>query len=71
MSLFDAYGKLIKINSSINICRDYKDNFLLNLAVDAKADYLVTGDEDLLSLGEIENIPIINYNQLIDRLRLK
>lgn len=71
LSLFDAYGKLIKINSSINICRDYKDNFLLNLAVDAKADYLVTGDEDLLSLGEIENIPIINYNQLIDRLRLK
>lgn len=70
ISIFDTYGKLIKISSSINICRDFKDNFLLNLAVDGQADYLVTGDEDLLSLEEIESIPIVTYNQLIDKIKL-
>jgi len=66
--LFDMYGKLIIISSSIDICRDFKDNFLLNLAVDGKADFLVTGDEDLLSLKEIEGIPILSFNQLISKI---
>ena len=65
---FDIYGKLIIISSSIDICRDFKDNFLLNLAVDGKADFLVTGDEDLLSLKEIEGIPILSFNQLISKI---
>ena len=65
LSILDNYGKLIKTISSITICRDFKDNFLLNLAIDGQADYLVTGDEHLLSLKEIENIPIITFNQFI------
>lgn len=69
LSLFDTYGKLITINSSFEICRDFKDNFLLNLAIDAQADFLVTGDEDLLSIKEIENIPIVTYSQLIDKIQ--
>ncbi len=68
LSFFDIYGKLIIIRSSIEICRDFKDNFLLNLAVDGKADFLVTGDEDLLSLKEIEGIPILSFNQLISKI---
>lgn len=68
LSFFDLYGKLIIISSSIEICRDFKDNFLLNLAVDGKADFLVTGDEDLLSLKEIEGIPILSFNQLISKI---
>lgn len=34
----------------LNMCRDPKDNFLLELAETAKADYLITRDKDLLSL---------------------
>lgn len=34
----------------VPICRDGKDDFLLALAKAAKADLLVTGDEDLLVL---------------------
>ena len=65
LSFFDIYGELIRINSSVKICRDFKDNFLLNLAIDGKADFLVTGDVDLLSLKEIENIPVLTFNQLM------
>lgn len=69
LTFFDSYGKLISISSSITICRDYKDNFLLNLAIDGKADFLVSGDDDLLCLGKIENIPIVTFNQLVSKLR--
>jgi len=68
LTFFDSYGKLISISSSITICRDYKNNFLLNLAIDGKADFLVSGDDDLLCLKKIENIPIVTFNQLLSKL---
>ncbi|WP_209444223.1 putative toxin-antitoxin system toxin component, PIN family [Pedobacter borealis] len=47
------YGKFIVVKSKIEICRDAKDNFLLSLAVDGKADFLLTGDQDLLMIEKI------------------
>lgn len=41
------------------ICRDAKDDFLLALAKAAKADLLVTGDEDLLVLKKYGRTKII------------
>jgi len=41
------------------ICRDSKDNFLLDLVSTSKADYLVTGDKDLLSLNPFESTTIL------------
>jgi uncharacterized protein len=40
------------------VCRDSKDNFLLALAKDGKADYLLTGDKDLLELVQFGNTRI-------------
>jgi uncharacterized protein len=56
---FNTYGILIEITSNILICRDPDDNFLLNLAVDGNADYLITDDKDLLILEKINNTKII------------
>jgi putative PIN family toxin of toxin-antitoxin system len=61
--IFEEVGVKITTNSEIDICRDVKDNFLLNLAVDGKADYLITGDKDLLILEQIENTKIITMNE--------
>ena len=44
-------------------CRDPKDNFLLDLAVSAEADYLITGDNDLLVLNPYQNVNIINASE--------
>jgi len=41
------------------ICRDSKDNFLLDLISSSKADYLVTGDKDLLILNPFETATIL------------
>ena len=66
LDLFDDYAELVEVKSDIQLCRDVKDNFLLNLAVDGGVDFLITGDKDLLILGHVEKIPIITYNQFID-----
>jgi len=36
--------------NKISICRDPKDNCYLNVCLTAKADFLITGDRDLLSI---------------------
>ena len=67
--------KLIKIKSTrveprirVNACRDNKDNFILELAIEAKANLIVTGDEDLLTLKTFRSIPIIKPKDFIKRL---
>ena len=41
------------------VCRDPDDDQVLALALAAKVDLIVSGDNDLLSLGSFEGIPII------------
>jgi len=41
------------------ICRDSDDDLILACAMDAIADYVVTGDEDLLVLKNYEGISIV------------
>lgn len=43
----------------IGVCRDRADDKFLSCAVAAKTDYIVSGDKDLLVLGNFRNIPII------------
>ena len=68
LSLFNKYGKLINVVSDVDKCRDQKDNFLLNLAIDGNADYLVTGDSDLLILKQIKNTRIIKWNDFLKEM---
>lgn len=41
------YGEFVEVKSKVEVCRDVKDNFLLSLAFDGKANFLLTGDDDL------------------------
>ena len=43
----------------VPICRDSDDDLILACARDAVADYVVTGDEDLLVLKDFEGISIL------------
>lgn len=56
----------IKIISTVTACRDAKDNYLLALAKDAKADYLITGDKDLLVLKQFESTKIVTLQQFFE-----
>jgi len=65
LSLFDVYGELVNVKSDVNYCRDENDNFLLNLAIDGKADYLLTGDADLLILEKVNSTKIMSWTTFI------
>ena len=54
-------------NCVIDICRDPKDNKFLELAVSGKADFIITGDQDLLVLNPFRNIEIITINEFLTR----
>ena len=57
--------EFIEVASAITICRDLKDNFILALSIDGNADYIVTGDKDLLSLNGFKDKKIITINEFI------
>jgi len=68
IQVIHKYGILTKVSSKIGQCRDIKDNFLLDLAIDSKADYLVTGDNDLLEIRSIKRTRILTIAELINEL---
>lgn len=61
LELFDYYGLVVDVVSKVDACRDPKDNFLLALARDGHADYLISGDLDLLDLKLFEGTRILTF----------
>ena len=52
----------ITLNRSLaGICRDSKDDFILECAMLGHANLIVTGDKDLLSLGSYEATRILTH----------
>ena len=65
-----AHALVVDVHSLIQRCRDANDNKFLACAVDGKANYLVSNDDDLLSMGAIEGIPIVKIGTFYHILRL-
>lgn len=53
----------VEITDNHDACRDAKDNLLLDLSVSGQADYLVTGNGDLLDLSPFQDTQIITYRE--------
>jgi len=66
LSGIKKYVKIIKPTTRVNICRDVKDNMLLNCAIDSMSRYLVTGDKDLLVIEKIKNIDIVSISNFME-----
>jgi putative PIN family toxin of toxin-antitoxin system len=72
----DGIGELLRehanmlnpIPIALSVCRDPDDIKVLSLAVASKADYIVTGDKDLLVLKKFEDIPILSPRSFSDML---
>jgi putative PIN family toxin of toxin-antitoxin system len=50
---------LVKPERRIDVVADEADNRILEAAVEGEADYVITGDTDLLSIGGHEGIQIV------------
>jgi putative PIN family toxin of toxin-antitoxin system len=51
------------------VCRDPDDEVLLAAAVEGRAEMIVTGDSDLLVLGEYEGIAIVRPRTFLDFIK--
>ena len=49
----------VEVIESVRACRDPKDDKILELAVNGNADYIVTGDDDLLVMNPFRDIEIV------------
>jgi len=57
---FYEEATFITVNSALQVCRDPKDDKFLNLAIDANAYCIITGDKDLLVLHPFHDIPMLS-----------
>ena len=57
---FDAIHSVVHPSQSVeSVCRDPEDDAILACALEARADYLVTGDKDLLELKVFKGVRIV------------
>lgn len=64
---FEALVTTVTVTSIVTVCRDPNDNFLLALAKDSNADFLITGDKDLLILEKFESTIICTLADFINK----
>ncbi len=50
------------------IVRDWNDNYLLGICEGCEADFLITGDKDLLTLETYQNTTILTMGQFVSIL---
>jgi uncharacterized protein len=65
----ETYIELVEVKSTVRVCRDTKDNFLLALSKDGKADYLLTGDKDLLELAQFGKTEILTISKFLQEVK--
>ena len=59
--------KSFEIKSDLKICRDPDDDKFINCAIDAKAIYIVSGDNDLLTIKNFAGIEIVTAREFYDK----
>jgi len=69
IKIINRFCKYTIINKkAISPVRDIKDLYLLSLADTIQADYILTGDMDLLTLKSHNQTKIITYNEFITEI---
>ena len=66
---FIANCQLVLPSQKITVCRDNDDNKFIECALEAQCVYIVSGDDDLLSLKQFGNIEIIRVTDFFQRFR--
>lgn len=60
-------AKIVLPGKRVTLCRDVEDNVLLECCLEAKADFLITGDKDLLEIKDMPfTLAILTPRKYID-----
>ena len=63
--------EIVDSKLSINVCRDKKDNYLLETAKSGDVDFIITEDNDLLILNPYEDLKIITVKEFYRTIKNK
>jgi len=68
IDLIRLRGELVIPSQKLTVCRDPKDDIFLEAALEGKAEYIVSGDFDLLDMKSFENIPVLRVAEFLARI---
>jgi hypothetical protein len=69
IAMIDTVSSPVDVTGAVSgAVRDPDDDAILSTAVEGRADFVVTGDDDLLSLGQFERIRILRPRALLELL---
>lgn len=62
---------LIEVTESVQACRDPKDNKVLELALSGAAQYIISGDKDLLVLHPFRDVLVVTIDEFLKTIASK
>lgn len=65
-----ANAELVEITKVVQLCRDPKDDKFLELALNGKADLIISGDGDLLAVSPFRNISVLTPAAFLEHVGL-
>ena len=68
IDLISLHGELVIPSQKQTVCRDPKDDIFLEAALEGEAEYIVSGDFDLLDMKSFENISMLRVAEFLAKL---
>ncbi|WP_059000268.1 putative toxin-antitoxin system toxin component, PIN family [Leptolyngbya sp. NIES-2104] len=65
LETFVERATLVEIIERVQECRDPKDDKILELALNGQAEYIVSGDKDLLVLNPFRDVKIVTAEEFL------
>ncbi|MCL5063207.1 MAG: putative toxin-antitoxin system toxin component, PIN family [Nitrospiraceae bacterium] len=71
LTLIATGAKMVIVSGSINLCRDSKDNHILEAAIKGRVKYLITRDDDIKGDSELvvqlakQNVTVITVSNFL------
>ena len=63
--ILSELGELVKPIQKVSIFKEDPDNRILECAIHGKADLLVTGDKEILHVGEYKGVRIVSLKEYV------
>ena len=70
LDLLRREAVFLPVEPAPGVCRDPDDDYLLGCAAAGGVEYLVTGDDDLMSLGHYRGVAIVDARHFLALLAL-
>jgi putative PIN family toxin of toxin-antitoxin system len=68
LQLLVLRGEQVTPTRHVKICRDPDDDRVIEAALEGAADFIVSGDDDLIVLSSIEGVPVVSPSEFLRAL---